>query len=214
MQIHEIESKTRLTKKSIRYYEEEGLISPKRNKINDYREYDETDLKQLKLIKFLRDLNVPISDIKRLKNKQLTLEECMLDRVKKIEDEEKNYIDIKNMCLEISKSKDTYDSIEVERFFKAMNVLNKEGFSMRDENKKHKRKIFGAVISSLSFSLIFIFLIALISYFQFTEEDKIPWIVYGILLLLFIFPILSVIINLFRRIKEIKGGEEDEASKY
>lgn len=214
MQIHEIEAKTRLTKKSIRYYEEEGLISPKRNKINDYREYDEVDLKQLKLIKFLRDLNVSISDIKRLKNKQLTLEDCMLDRIKKIEDEEKNYIDIKNMCLEISKSKDTYDSIDVERFFKAMNVLNKEGFSMRDYSKNHKKKILGAVMSSLSFSLLFIFLMALISYFQFTEEDKIPWIVYGVLMLLFGFPILSVGINLFRRIKEIRGGEEDEASKY
>lgn len=69
-------------------------------------------------------------------------------------------------------------------------------------------------MSSLSFSLLFIFLMALISYFQFTEEDKIPWIVYGVLMLLFGFPILSVGINLFRRIKEIRGGEEDEASKY
>ena len=66
MQIHEIESKTRLTKKSIRYYEEEGLISPKRNALNDYREYDENDLNTLKLIKFLRELNIPINDIKKL----------------------------------------------------------------------------------------------------------------------------------------------------
>ena len=90
MQIHEIESKTRLTKKSIRYYEEEGLISPKRNALNDYREYDENDLNTLKLIKFLRELNIPINDIKKLHNNTLTLEECMNDRIKKIDEEQKN----------------------------------------------------------------------------------------------------------------------------
>lgn len=84
MQIHEVESKTRLTKKSIRYYEEEGLIRPKRNKINDYREYDENDLKTLKLIKFLRELNVPINDILKLKNQELSLEDCMLERIKRL----------------------------------------------------------------------------------------------------------------------------------
>ncbi len=214
MQIHEVESKVRLTKKSIRYYEEEGLISPKRNKINDYREYDEKDVQTLKLIKFLRDLNVPISDILKLKNKELSLEECMLERIKKIIEEEKNYETIKNMCLEIAKSKDTYDSINIDKFSKTMNILNKKGFSMKDNKKTHAQKIWGAIISSLVFSLLFIFLMGMISYFQFTEEEQIPWVIYIFFMIFLGFPVISVGINLFRRIKEIRGGEEDEASKY
>lgn len=214
MQIHEVESKTRLTKKSIRYYEEEGLISPKRNKFNDYREYDENDLKQLKLIKFLRELNVSINDILKLRNKELSLEECMRDRIKKIEEEENNYEIIKNMCLEIVKSGDSYESIDIEKFSNTMNVLNKKGFSMKKDEKSHRKKIMGAIVSSLVFSLLFIFLICLISYFQFTQEDKLPWVIFMVLIVLFSFPILSVFVNLIRRIKEIRGGEEDEASKY
>ena len=45
MLINEVQYKVGLTKKSIRYYESEGLLKPKRNNNNDYREYDETDIK-------------------------------------------------------------------------------------------------------------------------------------------------------------------------
>lgn len=214
MQIHEVESITRLTKKSIRYYEEEGLLNPKRNSNNDYREYTEEDIKNLRLIKFLRELNVPISEIKRLKSNTLTLKDCMKERIEKIEAEKDNYEIIKNMCVEIFNEGDTYDSIDITKYSKTMHVLNKEGFSMRKKSKNHKEKIIGAVFSSLAFSSIFIFLIGIISYFQFTEEEKIPWLIYDILMFIFILPLLSMVVNLIKRIKEIMGGEEDEALKY
>ena len=49
---------------------------------------------------------------------------------------------------------------------------------------------------------------------QMTEMEKIPWPLFWFLVVLFLFPIIGIIYNLFRRIKEINGGEEDEASKY
>ena len=214
MQIHEIESKTRLTKKSIRYYEEEGLISPKRNALNDYREYDENDLNTLKLIKFLRELNIPINDIKKLHNNTLTLEECMNDRIKKIDEEQKNYDTIKNMCLEISKSNDSFDTIDITKYFEQINILNKEGFTMRNVKSNKTKKIWGAVFSSFIFTVFFVFLVSIISYFQFTEVDKMPWVLYIFLMAIFVIPIVGIAYNLIIRIKEINGGEEDEASKY
>lgn len=214
MQIHEVESRTRLTKKSIRYYEEEGLFSPKRNISNDYREYSLLDVQTLKLIKFLRELNVPISDIKKLKNGELSLEDCMKDRIKKIEQEEQNFETIKNMCVEISKSKDTYQNIDISKYSKVMNVLNKGGFTLRDVAKNHQKKILGAVISSICFSLIFIFVLVLISYFQFTQSEKIPWLIYGVIVFVLLLPVIGIGVNLVKRIREIRGGEEDEASKY
>jgi len=214
MQIHEVESITRLTKKSIRYYEEEGLLNPGRNAFNDYREYTEEDIKVLRLIKFLRELNVPIVEIKKLKNNTLSLEECMRERIKKIEKEESNYETIKNMCIEILNRRECYDSIDITKYSKTINVLHKEGFTMKKKNKSHKEKIMGAVISSLLFSAIFIFLIGLISYFEFSGDDRIPWLIYIVLMLILLMPILGMIVNLIKRIKEIRGGEEDEALKY
>lgn len=214
MLISEIETKLGLTKKSIRYYEKEGLLNPKRNTQNDYRNYNEENIATLRLIKFLRNLNVPIHDIKKLKNGELTMQDCMQERIKKITEEEKNYHMIKNMCYELAKCENKFDQIDINKYSEVMNVLNKKGFTMKDVAKNNQKKIFGAVLSSIVFSFIFLFISGIITYFEFKSDDAIPIYIYLFLMFILLFPVLSIIVNLIKRIKEIKGGEEDEASKY
>lgn len=62
MLISEVEELLKISKKSIRYYESEGLIKPERNKYNDYRTYTNDDIENLKKIKFLRELDVSIEE--------------------------------------------------------------------------------------------------------------------------------------------------------
>lgn len=214
MFINEVVHKIGLSRKSIRYYESVGLLNPTRNRNNDYREYTEEDIKKLKVIKFLRELNVPIKDLQLLDKGEITLQDCMQDRVNKINTEEEKYQKVKNMCIEISKSNDTIHNINIDTYFKNINQLNKDGFTMRNVKTNHTKKIIGALISSLIFETLFIGFIILLSYFQFTEIDKVPWGIYIFINTILILPASSIIINLIRRIKEIKGGEEDEASKY
>ena len=214
MFINEVEHIVGLSKKSIRYYEENGLLNPKRNKNNDYRIYSKEDIEKLKVIKFLRELNVPIRELKLLNEGNLTLQDCMKERIKKIESEEDNYQKIKNMCIDISKSNESFQNIDITKYFEGVNILNKEGFTMRNIKTNKSKKIKGAIISSLIFSLFFIFIAVIITYFQFTELDKMPWILYIFIMIIFIFPIVGIVYNLIIRIKEINGGEEDEASKY
>lgn len=214
MFINEVEQIVGLSKKSIRYYEENGLLKPKRDRVNDYRIYSEEDIKKLRIIKFLRELNVPIRELKLLNDNKITLKECMDDRINKIIEEEKNYQKIKDMCLEISKSNVSYHDINIDKYFKEMNILNKRGFTMRDVSTNKFKKIKGAILSSFVFCLFFIFIMSIITYFQITETDKMPWILYWFILFLLIGPVIGIIYNLIIRIKEINGGEEDEASKY
>lgn len=214
MNIQEVSHLVGLSKKSIRYYEENGLLKPKRNRENDYRVYDQEEIQKLKVIKFLRELNVPIHDLRLLQEKKLTLAECMRERIRKIEFEEKKFSQVKEMCLEICDSSDTFENIDITKYFQEMNTLNKEGFTMRNVHTKKSKKIREAVVSSLVFSSFFLFLVGILSYFQFTEVDKIPWIIYIFLILLFLFPVVGIVYNLVIRIHEIQGGEEDEASKY
>ena len=214
MFINEVEHLVGLSKKSIRYYEENGLLNPSRNKENDYRIYQEEDIRKLQVIKFLRELDVPIKDLKSLNEGALTLQECMTDRIQKIEQEENNYQKIKEMCQEISKSKESYQEIDITKYFQEVNKLNKEGFTMRNIKTNKKKKIIGAILSSAIFSLFFLFIAGIITYFQVTEVEKMPWFLYSFLMLLFLFPLIGIIYNLIVRIKEINGGEEDEASKY
>lgn len=214
MLISEVEHKVGLSKKSIRYYEENGLLTPKRNDANDYRIYTDIDIEMLRKIKFLRDLGVPISDLKLLNAKVISLRSCLMDRLSKIEREQEKYETIKSMCLEIIEKENDFDTFKIEEHYKKMNILRKEGFTLRDTKSSKGRKIFGAVMSSVIFSIFFVFLIGLISYFQFTETDKLPWLLYAFLMFILGVPFLAIVYNLISRIKEILGGEEDEASKY
>lgn len=214
MLINEVEHIVGLSKKSIRFYEENGLLTPVRNQENSYRIYDLEDIKKLKKIKILRELGVPMCDLKKLNEKSLSLEECMMDRIKKIEKEEENYLKVKKMCQMMMNTGDTYEKIDMTSYFEEMNQLGKEGFTLRNVKTSKTKKIVGAILSSLIFSSFFLLLVGVISYFQFMESNKIPWIIYLGLMFLLLLPILGMGKNLVSRILEINKGEEDEASKY
>jgi DNA-binding transcriptional MerR regulator len=55
LRIHEAAAEVGLTARSVRYYEEVGLLRPARRSEGDYRLYDESDLERLRFIKGLRD---------------------------------------------------------------------------------------------------------------------------------------------------------------
>jgi DNA-binding transcriptional MerR regulator len=55
LRIHEAADEVGLTARSVRYYEELGLLRPAARSEGDYRLYDETDLERLRFIKALRD---------------------------------------------------------------------------------------------------------------------------------------------------------------
>lgn len=76
MTIKEIETMSGLPRANIRYYESEGLISPKRAE-NGYREYSQTDVDVLLRVKLLRALGLRIDTIKSLAEGKLTLEAAL-----------------------------------------------------------------------------------------------------------------------------------------
>ena len=59
MRINEVEALVGITKKNIRFYEAEGLLTPRRNSENGYRDYGDADVAVLRRIKLLRKLGVP-----------------------------------------------------------------------------------------------------------------------------------------------------------
>ena len=90
MQINEVIQKLDLTKRAIKYYEEQGLISVNKDK-NGYRNYSEEDVKTLKEISVYRKLGISIKDIKVLlntKDKQL-LENIYKEKLSKIKENQK-----------------------------------------------------------------------------------------------------------------------------
>ena len=65
--IEQVSTRTGLTKRTLRYYEEMGLLPPTDRTEGNYRRYSEADLQRLDRIKELRDLlDFSLTDIRQL----------------------------------------------------------------------------------------------------------------------------------------------------
>lgn len=108
MRINEVVKQVDLTKRAIKYYEEEGLLSVRKDD-NGYRNYTDEDIEILKEISVYRKLGISIDDIKKLlnnKDKQI-LEKIYKEKLNKVE-EFKNEV----QCL-----KDFIDNDNVEEIY-------------------------------------------------------------------------------------------------
>src|SRR6266705_6833961 len=67
--IEQVATRTSLTKRTLRYYEEVGLLPPTGRTEGNYRRYNEEDIQRLERIKKLRDLlGFSLADIRELLN--------------------------------------------------------------------------------------------------------------------------------------------------
>ena len=66
MKISELALASNVAAKTIRYYEQVGLLAPARRNDSGYRQYQAEDINALVFIRRCRELNIAIEDIKKL----------------------------------------------------------------------------------------------------------------------------------------------------
>lgn len=64
MQIKELAEKLNVSPRTIRFYEEKGLIAPYKDERNGYRLFSEKEARRLQTILSLRELGIPVTDIR------------------------------------------------------------------------------------------------------------------------------------------------------
>lgn len=102
IKIKEISDKYDITARTLRYYEDMGLIRSIRSDEYAYRLYDEVNVKKLEQILILRKLNISIRDIQRIFNapgSEVVLE-VLGKKVQNIDDEIALLYELKNVLLE------------------------------------------------------------------------------------------------------------------
>ncbi|MEN1966762.1 MerR family transcriptional regulator [Lentibacillus sp. N15] len=78
MHINEVAKRLNTTARTIRFYEERGLIFPEKDVENDYRIFHDGDLLRLSTILALREVGVSVRDIQRLlENPNLSMKEYL-----------------------------------------------------------------------------------------------------------------------------------------
>jgi len=214
MKIYQVEELVGITKKNIRFYEEQKLLCPKRNPENDYREYSLEDVRQLEKIKLLRKLSVPIEDIRLIESGKLSLSQSMKGQIERIEKEEQNALVMKELCTRLRDENTDLKTLNASFYLSEMEKMESQGTKFKDIQKEdiNRKKKSGAVAAAGIFSLILIFsFIALLLVYRVEPEILVPVIVTGLILFGLVIGIIYVLIQ---RIKEINGGEEYDARNY
>ena len=120
MRINEVIQQVDLTKRAIKYYEQEGLLSVAKDK-NGYRNYTNEDIKTLKEISVYRKLGISIKDIKTLlstRDKQL-LEEIYKSKISELESY-KNEINLLEKFIYNNDVEENYEKLNYENIGKAI----------------------------------------------------------------------------------------------
>lgn len=100
MRIGEIESITRLSAGTIRYWEERGLVSFGRSE-NSYRDIPDETIALLEKIKLFRRLGIAIADIKLWRDNIISERELISARRLKLEEDSRSNLDQRKLCEEL-----------------------------------------------------------------------------------------------------------------
>ena len=216
MKINEVEALVNITKKNIRFYEEQGLLSPQRNTENGYRNYSEEDVQTLRQIKLLRKLGVPIEEIRQMLLGVHTLSDGMRRHLISLEREKQNLEHSISFCRNLQVMDTSISSLEIERFLNEMDELEKKGTTFKNKQTSdiRIRYVAPSVITLMMIALISAFIVLIVWGYTSSPADAPPlwflWICIGVCLALGV----GVVLALIQRVREIGKGEIDDARNY
>ena len=213
MKIKQVEELVGITRKNIRFYEDQGLLNVERAE-NGYREYHQEDVIRLQKIKLFRKMDISIEEMKLLFEKKKSLQICLEQHLKELEHRKEGLLKMQDMCERLILEHRSLESLNAEDCLEEIEQMEKEGAKFMNVNKTdvHKKKRTGAIVGAAVMTVLM--LVTIIIVFWANAQDPIPL---GLLLLIAGIPaviIAGTLIALAGRMKEIEGGEEDEASKY
>ena len=214
MKIYQVEELVGITKKNIRFYEDQGLLCPKRNPEIDYREYSLEDVRVLEKIKLLRKLSVPIEEIRLLLNNKLSFSQVMNLQIERIEKEQKNAEVMKELCARLQNETLDIKSLDASKYLMEMTKMEMEGTNFIDIKKQdiNRKKKGGAIAGASIFCLMLILALSLFVYLFVSGATPILPVIAPIAVIMC--ALIGTIIMLVQRIREINKGEEFEAMKY
>lgn len=213
MRIKEVEDIVGITKKNIRFYEKEGLLSPGRESENGYRNYDETDIGRLKQIKLLRMLNMPISDIRLLFEGALSLPDAAQRHISALDEQKHSIEKARVICGMMLDEHSGIGGIDTDSYLTEINRLEGEGVTFVDIRKNDVKKKYAESVAACVV-IVAILTLMVVGIVYMNREEPAPWGIFWATIAVLAVIAIGTVVSLISRIKEIKGGEEDDLGKY
>ena len=211
-----MELRSGITKKNIRFYEEQGLLSPRRDASNGYRDYGEAELAVLLRIKLLRKLGVPIGEIRLLQEGTHTVGDVMRRHVVSLEREQRNLEQAAALCRELQSFDRPANELDAAAVLARMEELERGGTVFSDGQKKDVRVRF---VAPIAVAAVFVLLMAATSALLLwaraaAPENAPPLWVLLVFVLVCAAVAVGVVLAMVQRLREIVKGELDDARNY
>ena len=217
MKINEVEALVGITKKNIRFYEEQGLLSPRRNSENGYRDYGQEEVDTLRQIKLLRKLGVPLEEIRRMQAGKITVADGMRRHLVTLEREQRSLEQSMELCRELKDREERLAELDAARLLERMEEMERTGTTFQDKQRDDTRRIryIAPVVVTLLTTLLMGGLIALMLWgFSIDAEDAPPLPLLVVLVAIPGVVILGVLLAMIQRFREIEKGEAEDAKQY
>lgn len=216
MKINEVEPLVGITKKNIRFYEEQKLLSPRRNSENGYRDYGEEEIRILRRIKLLRKLGVPIEEIRQMLSGIHTVGDGMRRHLVSLEREQRNLEQSISLCRSLQTMDIPISALDTEEILAQMEELEKNGASFQNKQNLdiRRRYIAPVIVTMIMVGLMLGLSMLLIWAYATSPADSPPLWFLGLTIALCFAVATGVVLALTQRIKEIGKGEIDDARHY
>lgn len=209
MNIGEVEKRTGISKKTIRFYEEQELLNPERAE-NGYRVYGQKDIDALLEIKFLRNLSIHIDTIRKIRDGKVSLADALKVQMDSITKEQENLEKIKEIGKHIVDNDLSLEQVDMDGIEQQLKDIGETRLSSMEEFNHRQLKT--SNIAGVIFILVFILAGAAVVWV--TIKQHMPIWLMLICMIFIIWPIVGTIVAMVQRKKEIKRGEIYDAAKY
>lgn len=216
LKINEVEALVGITKKNIRFYEAEGLLTPRRNSENGYRDYGDAEVAALRRIKLMRKLGVPLEEIRRMQGGSQTVGDGMRRHRISLERERENLEQAIRLCGELTDCPQRLEDLDAEGLLERMNTMEQAGTTFQNKQRRDIRIRYVAPLSiagTLTALLVGLMALLVWGFLQAPVNGMpLPLLLIGLALLALLAG--CVLAALFQRLREIGKGEIDDAKKY
>ncbi len=133
MKIQELEQTVGFDRATIRFYEREGLVTPKRSE-NGYRDYSPRDAQELKKIRLLRQLGVSIEKIRGLQQGSTDFSAVLTEQIGALTSQIAEQKRARALCKVMQDDGARYDTLDAPRYLQLLQEVS------ADEEEPVKRE--------------------------------------------------------------------------
>ncbi len=131
MTIKEVEQELGILRATIRFYEKQGLLHPKRAE-NAYRDYSDEDLIILKKILIFRKIGLSVTEIKELFDGAAELSESIDKNIESLQKQIQELNGALEICRQIYKRKEELETFDEQFYWEEIHREEKRGFRFMD----------------------------------------------------------------------------------